>query len=233
MKGKFMSKSVLLARQGLTSRISSADEIQHNFISSLQAADHQSQPYDYWLLENILPPDMPKAVTDLPLSVPTGLNFCGRREANNGSRVYFTPENQEKYPVCRALAEAYKSQSVVNTIHKATGRDVSQVRLRIEYCQDTDGFWLEPHVDISVKRFTMLIYLSDDPALRDAGTDIYDSTPKHNIVTTSEYACNKGLIFIPGHNTWHGFTKRPIRGLRQCLIINYVGPEWKDQWELA
>ena len=36
--------------------------------------------------------------------------------------------------------------------------------LRIEFAQDIDGFWLEPHTDLGVKVFTMLLYLSKDPS---------------------------------------------------------------------
>ncbi|MBS0244560.1 MAG: 2OG-Fe(II) oxygenase, partial [Proteobacteria bacterium] len=114
-----------------------------------------------------------------------------------------------------------------------TGTDLSQGHLRVEYCQDVNGFWLEPHVDISVKLFTMLVYLSDDPALYDAGTDIYDASPEHKLVGTAPYEKNKGLIFIPGTDTWHGFTPRPIKGVRKSIIINYVSPAWRDKYELA
>jgi len=88
-------------------------------------------------------------------------------------------------------------------------------------------------LDISVKLFTMLIYLSDDPNLFDAGTDIYDATPEHKLVATAPYEQNTGLIFIPGTNTWHGFSKRPIMGLRKSIIINYVTPEWRNKDELV
>ena len=50
---------------------------------------------------------------------------------------------------------------------------------------------------------------------------------------TTPYDKNLGLIFIPGPNTWHGFRRRPIRGVRKSIIVNYVGPEWRDSWELA
>jgi len=46
--------------------------------------------------------------------------------------------------------------------------------LRIEYCQDCEGFWLSPHTDIGVKKFTMQIYLSNEPGSRDWGTDLLD-----------------------------------------------------------
>ncbi|HLW90763.1 MAG TPA: hypothetical protein VKS78_05615 [Roseiarcus sp.] len=80
---------------------------------------------------------------------------------------------------------------------------------------------------------TMLVYLSDDPNLSNAGTDIYDDSPEHRLVASALYARNKGLIFAPGANTWHGFSKRPIRGLRRSLIINFVSSDWRQMEELA
>jgi hypothetical protein len=41
------------------------------------------------------------------------------------------------------------------------------------------------------------------------------------------------LIFIPANNTWQGFHKRPIQGIRRSLIVNYVGAEWRARHELA
>jgi hypothetical protein len=114
-----------------------------------------------------------------------------------------------------------------------TGRDLGEGSLRIEYCQDVDGFWLEPHLDLGVKMFTMLIYLSGEPELLDAGTDIYDASPEHKLVATAAYEKNKGLIFIPGTDTWHGFSKRPIRGVRRSIIVNWVTSEWRARNELA
>ena len=47
------------------------------------------------------------------------------------------------------------------------------------------------------------------------------------------YAFNVGFSFVPGRDTWHGFDKRPIRGVRRSVIINYVKPEWRARHELA
>ena len=113
--------------------------------------------------------------------------------------------------------------------------DPPEHALHVKRCewQCVDGFWLEPHVDIPVKLFTMLVYLSGEPELQDAGTDIYDATPQHNRVGTASYERNKGLIFIPGKDTWHGFSPRPIGGVRKSIIINYVASSWRDTFELA
>ena len=44
---------------------------------------------------------------------------------------------------------------------------------------------------------------------------------------------NRGLIFVPGTDTWQGFVRRPIEGVRRSLIVNYVGLEWRSRQELA
>ncbi len=209
------------------------DDVTGSVLRCFAQCNHVTMPYDHWLLSDVLPLSVVQDITDLPFAPPEAAIFSGRRETNNASRIYFTQENQRQYPVCALVADAFNSPVVKAELSNLTGADLSAGHLRIEYCQDEDGFWLEPHLDIGVKFFTMLVYLSDDPTLRDAGTDIYDDTPEHNLVTSVPYEPNRGLIFIPSNKTWHGFTKRPIRGLRRSLIINYVSDAWRDKWELA
>ena len=120
-----------------------------------------------------------------------------------------------------------------SAIEAVTGADLSDGHLRIEYCQDTDGFWLEPHTDIPVKKFTMLVYLLDHPGLADAGTNILEGPPDFKYVGSAPYGKNKGVTFIPAENTWHGVGHHPIKGLRKSIIINYVTSDWRDNWELA
>lgn len=212
---------------------SSADGVTRSFLACLKSARHETRPFDYWLLENPLPDGCCKAIADLPFPSPEGMSFKGRREINNASRVYFTPENQAKFDVCRSVVEGFKSPSVRKAIEETTGADLSDGHLRIEYCQDTDGFWLEPHTDIFVKKFTMLVYLSDDPALVNAGTDILEGPPDFKYVGSAPYGENKGVIFVPGKNTWHGVGHHPIKGLRKSIIINFVTSDWNDAWQLA
>ena len=37
----------------------------------------------------------------------------------------------------------------------------------------------------------------------------------------------------PGSDTWHGFERRRILGLRRSLMLNYVGAEWRARQELC
>lgn len=202
-------------------------------MSAMSRAQHRRAPFAYWLLKDILPSSVCNGIADLPFPPPDHSIFDGRREANNSTRVYFTPANQERFAVCREIVAAFDHPTVRLAIESATGSDLKQGALRVEYCQDIDGFWLAPHVDISVKLFTMLVYLCDTPELHDAGTDIYDDSTDHQMVARAPYEWNAGLIFIPGRNTWHGFHRRPIHGVRKSIIINYVSPDWRAVEELS
>jgi hypothetical protein len=203
------------------------------FLDCLARARHETKPYDHWLLTEALPQSDVDAIGQLPLPPPSEPVFNGKRETNNSTRIYFTPENQERYPVVRRVVEGFQDRRVRDTIARTTGADLSDGNLRIEYCQDQPGFWLEPHTDIFVKRFTMLVYLLDDPALVNAGTDVLEGPPDYKYVHSAPHARNRGVIFIPGPNTWHGVGHHPLTKLRKSIIINYVTSQWRDKWELA
>lgn len=207
------------------------DTLKRTFLDCLKNSTACIQPYPHWLLHRSLPEDVADDIAALPFPPASIDRYTGRRNAEDDKRVYFNAQTNARFPVTRHVAEALDDPDVRATLEDLCSVDLSASHLRIEYVQDTDGFWLEPHTDISVKSFTMLIYLSRDLRLADAGTDIYNS--RHELVATAPYVFNDGLIFIPGRNTWHGFRKRPIHGVRKALIVNYVTDAWQDKWELA
>ncbi len=210
-----------------------SEAIKKAFFAAMSASDAHRIPYPHWLLQGALPEQTARQLANLPFPAPDTMEHDGRRETNNAKRVYFTPENQKKFEVCASFVTAFDHPEMRETLKRETGAALDDALLRVEYCQDTGSFWLEPHTDIAVKKFTMLIYLSDDPALANCGTDVYDSSPEHNLVHTAPYGFNGGLIFVPASDTWHGFHRRTIDGIRKSLIINYVAPDWRDRWELA
>lgn len=205
--------------------------IQESFLASLSASRLAPAPYRHWLLEDALPPAAGDAIAALPWVAPDRSETYGKRETNNASRSYFSVEHRAEHPVCEQVAQAFQSRAVTGALEETCGIDLTGTSLRIEYCQDKDGFWLESHTDIGVKKFTMLIYLSRDPGAEDWGTDIMDRDGR--VLGRAPYAFNKGLIFVPGAETWHGFAKRPINGIRKSIIVNYVGPEWRARHELC
>ena len=129
------------------------------------------------------------------------------------------------------MAEAFQDSDIAGELADAFGAPLEGTFVRIEYAQDTDGFWLKPHTDIGVKMFTMLLYMSDDPRHADLGTDIYADEATH--VGRSPFEPNAAMIFVPAKDTWHGFERRPIPGVRRSIIVNYVTNEWRARDQLA
>ena len=211
--------------------VHSLNEITSSVRFALREGRRVDTPYTHWLLTRCLPDHVADAVTALPIAPAKIGDTGGRRETNNDTRVYFGETNRGRYGVVDALARAFQSWTMVAALEAVTGARLEGTSLRMEYCQDGAGFWLEPHTDIGVKKFTMLIYLNRDPQAKDWGTDIYADARTH--VGRAPAGFNTGLIFIPGDSTWHGFQRRPINGMRRSLIINYVGPEWRNRHELC
>ena len=208
-----------------------SNDVADTLIGAFDNASFGAAPYRHWLPEGMLPQTALAAIDALPVATPKIDDTHGKRETNNKTRLFFGAEERARFPVCEALASALQSERVVARLERLCDLNLRDSSLRIEYCLDTDGFWLEPHTDIGAKLFTMLIYLSDAPGCEAWGTDILDAELK--LVATSPYRRNIGLIFVPAADTWHGFHKRKIDGVRRSLIVNYVKPEWRARRELA
>ena len=176
----------------------------------------------------MLPPEVLGDLVRLPLRPPMTAGPSGRREYGNEQRVYFDRTNMARFPVMQRIAQALQSPAVVSALHATFGAPLDRAFLRIEYALDIDGFWLEPHTDIGVKKFTCFVYLD---GAGDLGTDLY--ADPHTLGDRVPFAPNSALAFIPGDNTWHGFAPRPIAGVRRSLIVNYVGAEWRAREQLA
>lgn len=211
--------------------MATSNEIVRHFLASADRAPRHDTPYPHWFLEGCLPAEVTREVTALPFPAPELGGVSGKRELHNNTRKYFDAENKRAFPVVDAVSEAFQSKAMTSAIEKKFGIDLKGSYLRIEYAQDIDGFWLEPHTDLGVKLFTLLLYLSDDPSHKDLGTDVYDAEKKH--VARSPFAANAAMIFVPSGNTYHGFEKRPIKGVRKSAIINYVTNDWRAREQLA
>jgi hypothetical protein len=198
---------------------------------ALLSARRFDLPYRHWCLRDVLPVGLCAALVALPFTPPSIGDTLGRRETHNASRLFVTPANRRRHAACVVLAEALQDEATTALLEDMCRVDLRGSFLRIECCLDTAGFWLEHHTDIGAKLFTMLVYLSDDPDAEDWGTDIMDASG--GVLRRVPGAFNTGLIFIPGADTWHGFSRRPIPGVRRSLVVNYVKPEWRSRHELA
>ena len=207
----------------------------HRIVEALTAAfnsaKRKEQPYRHWHASRCLPADVADTITTLPFPAPALGGVSGKRELHNATRKYFDVENRKAYPTVDAFATAFQSPAVTRSIETTFGTRLGGTYLRLEYAQDTGGFWLEPHTDLGVKVFTMLLYLSTDPAHRELGTDIYDREKRH--VGRSPFEPNGAMIFVPSTDTFHGFEPRTITGVRKSVIINYVTNEWRAREQLS
>jgi hypothetical protein len=202
-----------------------------NVIAALEAAERFEEPYVHWIVRDMLPAETVKALVELPFPAMDLEGVSGRRELHNDERIYFDADNMAAHPVCKAVAEAFQTPEVVAAVERFTGGEVQGSWLRVEYAQDTKGFWLEPHTDLGVKKFTMLYYLADGPEQEAYGTDIYKD--KQTWAKRAPFHTNTALVFVPSNNTWHGFEARTIKGVRKSVIINYVTHEWRAREQLA
>jgi len=207
-----------------------ADVVQ-SLRASFETSELTAEPYKHWVLKRCLPDDVAAEVNALPYVAPKLDGVSGKRELHNNTRTYFDTANQTRFACVRSVSEALQAPATTEMVEKRFGINLRGSYLRIEYAMDVDEFWLEPHTDLGVKLFTMLLYLSTDPRHRDLGTDIYDANKKH--VGRPPFEANTALVFIPSNNTFHGFEKRKIEGVRKSVIINYVTNEWKAREQLA
>jgi len=228
---QIMRDNVAVKRTTLHEAKSSAEDVVRTFQHCVDTAKRSEQPYRHWTLKGCLPCDSVEDIVALPFEAPSLDGVSGKRELHNKTRKYFDVENRRRFPVCEAVAQAFQDRRVTSHIERAFSTDLKGTYLRIEFAQDVDGFWLEPHTDLGVKVFTMLLYLSKDKSHRDLGTDIYDGEKRH--VARSPFAPNAAMVFVPGSNTYHGFEKRPIEGVRTSLIINFVTNEWRAREQLS
>ncbi len=206
-------------------------DVKQSLLASFAAAEAHDSPYPYFIVRDVVPSQLVEPLRSLPFPAPDLGGVSGTREVHNKSRSYFDVENRQAHECCELLAQALQDPEVVSAVEKTFGTELEGTYLRIEYGQDTNGFWLEPHTDIGVKSFTMLLYLSDDEGHGDLGTSIYADRETH--VGESPFAPNLAMIFVPSDKTWHGFEERPINGVRKSIIINYVTQEWRAREQLA
>src|SRR4029077_3189731 len=223
--------SVALKRSTEHAGKSSPEDVLNCFIKSIDSSKCSDQPYVHWLLKDCFPTEVVDDILALPFPAPSLEGVSGKRELHNNTRKYFDVENRQAFPVCDAVSRAFQDKRMIKHIEQVFNTALAGTYLRIEFAQDIDGFWLEPHTDLGVKVFTLLLYLSKDPSHKDLGTDIYDGDKKH--FCRSAFAPNAAFVFVPDNNTYHGFEKRPIKGVRISLIINYVTHEWRAREQLS
>jgi len=211
--------------------VPAVDAIASHFMQAVRQSARSDTPYRHWKLRDVLPVDLCTGILTLPIAPPALGRTDGTRNTYNDSRCFITPELRRKFPTCEALTQALQRPDVAALMAETCNIQVAGGYLRMEYIQDLDGAWLEPHRDIREKLFSMVIYLCIGPDAAEWGTDIYDAEKRWVGRSSGEF--NSGVIFVAGPATWHGFDPRPIIGVRRLMEINYVSPDWRDRQQLA
>lgn len=209
------------------------EEAKKTFLASLNHSVSDPEPYQHWLIADVFPESVLNGILDLPFSAPRLDYSVGARAEHNDKRGYFDQERINNFKTCEVVARTLQDPEIVKAIESKCNVDLKGTNLRIEFAQDTDGFWLAPHTDIGVKKFTMLIYLSKDSDALNWGTSVYSGGEPKDFVFNSPYVSNGAFIFVPSDNTWHGYEKREMNGIRKSLIVNYVSSDWQARHELA
>ncbi len=207
------------------------DDVARHFIRAVKQSQRSDEPYRHWKMADILPLDICTGMLTLPIAPPVLGKTDGTRNSYNDTRAFITPKMRADYPTCAVLADALQRPDVARLMAETCDIDVAGSYLRMEYIQDIDGAWLEPHRDIPEKLFSMVIYLFTGPEAENWGTDIYDADVKWVGRSSGEF--NTGVIFIAGPATWHGFDQRPINGVRRLMEINYARSDWRDREQLT
>lgn len=212
------------------SATATAQACARRFIESLAEGQANQAPFPHLLVSEALPQRTLAALSALDVPAAELDGVSGARELHNASRRYLDPQRIARSEVCAAVAQAFQAPQTVAAIRARLGVDLTGCYLRIEYAQDVDGFWLAPHTDLGVKRFTLLCYLGPD-GRPDLGTDLYAAD--RSWAARPAFAPGKGVVFVPDDRTWHGFEPRPIGCVRKSLIVNYVTDEWRARDQLA
>ena len=209
----------------------SAEKIARHFRRALLDSRRIEEPYRHWNLEEVLPDDLAFQLIGLPIA-PLTIDDChGVRDVDNSKRTFLTPWLRSRFATCDRFAEAMQRPEVARRVAETCEIDVEGAYLRMEYIQDIDGAWLQPHCDVPQKLMSMVIYLCTGPDAPSWGTDIYDADRKWVGRSSAEF--NSAAIFIPGKTSWHGFEPRKLIGVRRLFEINYVHPSWRDRDQLC
>ena len=139
--------------------------------------------------------------------------------ASNTNRFFANEENRKKNNTINSLVDYFLNPDIVSHFENESNKKIAGNYLRIEFIEDHESSWLQPHVDIHEKLMSMMIYLNTTDESESIGTSIYDS--EKQLVKIIPYIHNTGFYFYPSDNTWHGLEPITIKKSRKAIMVNY------------
>ena len=142
----------------------------------------------------------------------------GARTTNN-NRFFVDKENMWSSSVLNRTVDFFLRDEVIDMFEEESNVKIRGNYLRIELIEDSEKSWLEPHVDISEKIMSFIVYLNNTEESESIGTALYDKNKQY--VKTVPYINNQGFYFYPSNDTWHGLESVDIKARRRAVMVNY------------
>ena len=142
----------------------------------------------------------------------------GARTTNN-NRFFVDKENMWSSSVLNRTVDFFLRDEIIDMFEEESNIKIRGNYLRIELIEDSKKSWLEPHVDISEKIMSFLVYLNNTDESESIGTALYNKNKEY--VKTVPYINNQGFYFYPSNDTWHGLESVDIKERRRAVMVNY------------
>jgi len=142
----------------------------------------------------------------------------GARTTNN-NRFFVDKENMWSNSALNRTVDFFLRDEIIDMFEEESNTKIRGNYLRIELIEDSEKSWLEPHVDISEKIMSFLVYLNNTEESESIGTALYDKNKEY--VKTVPYINNEGFYFYPNNDTWHGLESVDIKERRRAVMVNY------------
>ncbi len=180
------------------------------------------EPWQHWIIDNVFPDELFKAVQQHEINDADYTNVNGFRDIIKG-RTFLGDEYCEKHPKLKPVAEFLNNHKFFEETFNC---DLSNTYCRPELIHDRYPFFHAIHTDTPEKKLTLIVNISKEDN-KNLATDIYVDKETH--YTKTEWADNRGLLFIPSDKKWHGFAPIEYSGIRTIMIINFVDIDvWKN-----
>jgi hypothetical protein len=174
-------------------------------------------PFTHYVIKDVFCEKELSEIRKLDLELHSG-KLNGER-ASNQNRFFITKSNINDNFVFERIIDYFSRDSVIEMFEKESGRTIRGNYLRVEFLEDKESSWLEPHCDIEEKLVSLIIYLNDTNEDEKNGTVLYNEDMMK--VRTIPFIDNSGFYFFAGKNTWHGLEPVDVKQSRKAIMVNY------------
>ena len=177
--------------------------------------EHITKPWEHWIIDDVFPTELFNAVKKHKINDADYTNVNGFRDIIKG-RTFLGNEYCEEHKSLKPVAEFLNNH---NFFEEKFNCDLSNTYCRPELIHDRYPFFHAIHTYTPEKKLTLIVNIDTDVD-KNLATDIYVDKETHFAKT--EWKDNRGLLFIPSNEKWHGFAPIEYTGIRTIMIINFV-----------